>query len=389
MLRGSATPDPAAARTRPPTTPRAAAAAMRVEALWRVSGRAMSGRRTHRVPAAHRRVPSPLHVARGDGCGDAGPWTPAYSPRIVDVASRGRIAAWRPMVARRPFDRHVVMPLPLTVYRVRAATVPSPIHVVPLVAVLATAVLALSGVQPARAQPATAPADTAPATADAGVEDSAATRRVSGTRVRRARAGWEVTPFVGYATRSPVRFWGLTPGRNHLMVGVQLAHTIWRAGTVTLAYAPNVVPLFVLTNNPEAGGIASRPAGGDRRLHGRMPSPSCEGARCGPVLGVAAAPVGLRLDVGRARGVRVYGAAAAGAVVFDRNVPVREARRLNATAEWGGGAVVGTGAAVAVQVGYKYHHLSNAYTAARNPGVDGRVVYGGLQWRLGGGSARR
>jgi hypothetical protein len=190
-----------------------------------------------------------------------------------------------------------------------------------------------------------------------------------------------VAPFVGYATRSPVHFWGLTPGRNHLMLGVQFVKPMGRDGPVTVAYAPNVVPLFVLTNNPRAAARATRTAGRE--------VPACEAVRCGPVYGVAAAPLGMRVEARPHPAVRVFAATAGGLVLFSRNVPVPEARRLNATLEWGGGAVVRTGSGPAVQMGFKYHHLSNGYTAARNPGVDGRVLYGGLLWRVGGGRARR
>jgi hypothetical protein len=205
-------------------------------------------------------------------------------------------------------------------------------------------------------------------------------------------ARWEVAPFVGYATRSPVRFWGMTPGRNHLMAGVQLVRPLVRSGALTLAYAPNVVPLFVLTNNPDPGasgaaaGAPADAAAGQRR---GGPSSACESTRCGPVFGAGVAPAGLRLEARLLPALRLYGAAAGGVVLFRHNVPVPEARRLNATVEWGGGALVRRRGGVAVHLGFKYHHLSNAYTAVRNPGVDGRVVYGGVQWAVGGAPARR
>jgi len=210
-----------------------------------------------------------------------------------------------------------------------------------------------------------------------------------------ASAGWAVAPFVGYAAHSPVRFWGLTPGRNHFMLGAQFVRPLARRGGLTLAYAPNVVPVFVLSNNPHPGsagltgpGITApaptlpgaAPPGTVLPLDD-TPTAACEAVRCGPVYGFGVAPAGLRLEARLLRGLAVYGAVAGGLVLFGRNVPVTEARRLNATAEWGGGVLVRAGVGAAVQVGYKYHHLSNAYTAVRNPGVDGRVFYAGVQWR--------
>jgi hypothetical protein len=106
------------------------------------------------------------------------------------------------------------------------------------------------------------------------------------------------------------------------------------------------------------------------------------------VYGVAAAPAGLRVEARPLPRVMVYGAAAAGVALFSRNVPVVDARRLNATAEWGGGLVVRAPGGAAVQAGYKYHHMSNAYTAPRNPGVDGHVLYAGVRWRAAAGARR-
>jgi hypothetical protein len=232
------------------------------------------------------------------------------------------------------------------------------------------------------------PADTAVASRpDSGARTGGAAR--AALPATALRLGWDVAPFVGYAARSPVRFWGMTPGRNHLMLGVQFARAFGQAGPLTVAYAPNVVPLFVLTNNPRAAAPPPAPPRSGASAAGRAPLRACESTRCGPVYGVGAAPLGLRLETRLGSRVRVYGAAAAGLVYFSRNVPVRDARRLNATAEWGGGAVVGAASGVAAQLGFKYHHLSNAYTAARNPGVDGRVFYAGVLWRVGARDVRR
>ncbi|HEX5829765.1 MAG TPA: acyloxyacyl hydrolase [Gemmatimonadaceae bacterium] len=103
----------------------------------------------------------------------------------------------------------------------------------------------------------------------------------------------------------------MTPDRDHLFVGVHLATPVLRLGEVTLSYAPNVVPLVVLTNNPRS---ESRPRGDG------LPPQVTEVGR-GPAIG-----------------------------------------------------------AHAVQIGYKFHHLSNLYTAPANPGVDAHVFHAGFQW---------
>ena len=42
-----------------------------------------------------------------------------------------------------------------------------------------------------------------------------------------------------------------------------------------------------------------------------------------------------------------------------------------------------------VALGWKFHHISNAWTAPYNPGLDGNVVYLGVQRRRGRRSAAR
>jgi hypothetical protein len=152
-------------------------------------------------------------------------------------------------------------------------------------------------------------------------------------------------------------------------------------GPFAIAYAPVALPLFVLTNNPEAG-AAVLPERAPRRGH--EPSLGCEAVRCGPVFGAGLAPLGVRLDVRLRPALRLYGAGRRrrGALRPQRAgargaAPQRD-RRVGRRR--GGARRPG----VSVQAGYKYHHLSNAYTAARNPGVDGRVVYAGVLWRVGG-----
>ena len=94
-----------------------------------------------------------------------------------------------------------------------------------------------------------------------------------------------------------------------------------------------------------------------------------------------ASPLGLELFGPRVRAVRPYLAGAAGILSFTRNTPEPEARRLNATFELGGGLRVDRGEHHALLLGWKFHHISNALTAPYDPGLDGNVVYPGIQRR--------
>ena len=202
-----------------------------------------------------------------------------------------------------------------------------------------------------------------------------AARAQAGTPTIESPAAWSIAPFVGYARNSPAgTSWGITPDRDHLFVGVHLTTPVLRVGPVTLSYAPNLVPLVVLSNNPRYR-VAPNP---------EPRAPSVIEAGRGPALGAGLSPLGLQLDVRAARPITLYGTGAVGGLWFSENVPVRTGRRFNFTLEWGGGVDVRIDARRAVQLGYKFHHLSNLYTAPANPGVDANMFYAGLRWSVGG-----
>lgn len=179
---------------------------------------------------------------------------------------------------------------------------------------------------------------------------------------------WMISPYVGIARNSPVGSkWGITPDRDHLFIGLHFATAVLRVGGLRLAYAPNLVPLVVLTNS-------TRDSAGDET--------SGVGTDRGPVAGFGGSPVGLQVSMPVSRYVELYGAGAAGVLWFTEPIPVRDARRFNVTLEWGGGLTIHARPQRSVQVGYKFHHLSNMYTALANPGVDANVFYASFRYAV-------
>ena len=192
--------------------------------------------------------------------------------------------------------------------------------------------------------------------------------QTAGSTTSAAYGTWTIAPFVGIARHSPVGSkWGVTPDRDHLFLGVHFATPVLRVGRVRLAYAPNLVPLVIVTNNPRYG--ADDVSG------------VVETGRA-PVVGFGGSPVGLQASVPLSRRVAVHGAGAAGVLWFTDAIPIREARRFNLTLEWGGGLTVHSSSRRSVQVGYKFHHLSNLYTAQENPGIDANVFYVSVQYAV-------
>jgi Lipid A 3-O-deacylase (PagL) len=189
------------------------------------------------------------------------------------------------------------------------------------------------------------------------------------------RFGWSLGPYFGISRHSPVgSHWGVTPDRHHVLVGIHATVTILERQRWALSYAPELVPLVVVTNNP-----TYRMA---RAATGQPLAIVEDGAS--PVTGVAFAPIGLETRVALTSRWRAYGAGALGGVWFTRQVPIFEARAFNFTFEFGGGLQFRLGARTWLRAGYKFHHLSNAQTAPANPGVDAKVFLIGFDRTFGG-----
>ena len=170
-------------------------------------------------------------------------------------------------------------------------------------------------------------------------------------------------------------FLGGETGRDLFLAGLRAEWMLKTGRHLALAATMDAIPLAVVTRNPyytdRVVGVATSRRGEQVNL--------LEQTGRGPVYGFGASPLGLELSGPRLRAVRPYLAAAAGALWFTRNTPEPEARRLNATFEVGVGLRVASGAHNDLLLGWKFHHLSNAWTAPYNPGLDGNVVYLGFQ----------
>lgn len=173
---------------------------------------------------------------------------------------------------------------------------------------------------------------------------------------------WTIVPMLGVARKSPVGSeWGIAADRDHLFLTVQLETSVLRVGPARILFAPQFTPLVRLAHGPSAGSTEVRQA---------------------TAYGIGFAPFGLALRLPLNEMLHVFGGGAVGALWFDRPVPVHAARAFNVTIEWGGGVDIAVAGEPRLRLGYKFHHLSNVYSAVENPGVDGHVFYAGWRMRL-------
>jgi hypothetical protein len=184
---------------------------------------------------------------------------------------------------------------------------------------------------------------------------------------------WELGPYVGVARHSLVgTHLGVTPDRNHLFLGLHATFPFVRSRRWTVSYAPDVVPLLLISNNPTYRYVQQ--ADGEHFV--------VEDGR-GPVGGFAMSPIGLEAQIRLTSRWRAYGAGAAGGVLFTREVPTAYSRAFNYTFEVGGGLLWQYRSRDSLRVGYKFHHLSNYDTAPDNPGIDGAVFLLGFERAIG------
>ena len=98
-----------------------------------------------------------------------------------------------------------------------------------------------------------------------------------------------------------------------------------------------------------------------------------------PAIGVGASPFALRASATIVPGFQLWIDAAAGGVAFDRPFPVQASNSLNLLLSGGGGVSIALSEARTLTMGYRIEHLSNGYTADRNPGVNFHAIALGLQ----------
>ena len=179
----------------------------------------------------------------------------------------------------------------------------------------------------------------------------------------------EITPYAGVAFDSAGgTYLGIIPDRNHLFLGAHMTVAVVRKPRWTFAYAPEIVPLLVVSDNPHV--VELRDSFGTYLAAGDP----------GPVFGFGFSPLGAEVQRAISSHTRLFGAFAGGVMWFTRPTPTIFARKFNYTLEYGGGIQWRHSHRTAWRLGYKFHHLSNNYTAYDNPGLDGHVFFAGVSF---------
>ena len=98
------------------------------------------------------------------------------------------------------------------------------------------------------------------------------------------------------------------------------------------------------------------------------------------IYGAGLSPLGFKINFGQQSWIKPFVAASVGFLYFEKDTPVPHSSRLNFTPEIGLGVQFFLAPKSAVTLGYKLHHMSNANTGRRNPGMDSHVIYAGYSF---------
>lgn len=161
-----------------------------------------------------------------------------------------------------------------------------------------------------------------------------------------------------------------------VLVGVRYAWTTKNNPSHRLRYYMDFNPLIVV-NYRERRLIRENPevTVGDRKT----------------VFGVGFTPVGLQFNWRNSRKYQPFIAGGFGVAIFNKKFPDNRSplqpdkigNRFQLMPEFGAGLEVRASETKSYFIGYKYHHLSNGYTAPLNVGYNTNMIYGGMYFSRG------
>lgn len=190
----------------------------------------------------------------------------------------------------------------------------------------------------------------------------------------RAQNAWEIGARLGGGPSIVSGKYGGVPEGGLLVASVYVARPVLRWKGFAAGYVAELAPLVVMTKVPTASGYWL-PWYGNDSVYVFTKRDS------GAVAGVGFQPVGLRLSQQIGSGLLAYAEASGGGVAFARAVPDPAARSLNFLVSAGGGIRIGRFGHRSYVLGYRFTHISNAYTVHTNPGYNAHIIYLGLTIR--------
>jgi hypothetical protein len=174
------------------------------------------------------------------------------------------------------------------------------------------------------------------------------------------RGSNEFGVWVGYSPFS-FKLKGITEDRELFLLNLQYARTLFATQPLTLKYTAEILPVALEMQPTQVYVIEGN----------ELVNPA------GTIYGSGASPIGFQGNFGR-KSIQPFANGSVGFLYFTQQVPIIGSSQFNYTITIGAGAQFFRRSGHSFTIGWKYHHLSNNYQAALNPGIDSSVFYVGF-----------
>ena len=173
--------------------------------------------------------------------------------------------------------------------------------------------------------------------------------------------------WAGFSPKATTVFAGLhedeADDRKFFIAALHYGRTLAANNSLALQYQLDVVPVAVAT-----GTIVSRTT-----------SPTGVNTfRRETAYGAGFTPLGLQLDFANGSKVHPYVHVNGGFLYFNQSVPIEDSGQFAFVGEAGGGVRIFTSERRAVNIGVRFHHISNGDTSGSNRGLNQFVIYAGF-----------
>lgn len=172
--------------------------------------------------------------------------------------------------------------------------------------------------------------------------------------------------WAGFSPKATTIFAGLhedeAADRKFFIAALHYGRTLAANNSVALQYQFDLIPVAVAT-----GTIVSR-----RTISG-VTTFERETAYGGGVT-----PLGLQLDFRNGSKVHPFIHVNGGLLIFNKSVPIEDSGHLALVGEAGGGVRIFTSERRAVNIGVRFHHISNGDRSGSNRGLNQFVIYAGF-----------
>ena len=173
--------------------------------------------------------------------------------------------------------------------------------------------------------------------------------------------------WAGFSPKATTIFEGLrkdeAEDRKFFIAALRYGRTLAANDSLALQYTIDAVPVAVAT-----GVIVSRttsPTGVDTFQRETA-------------YGAGLTPIGLQLDFANGAKVHPFVHVNGGFLYFNKEVPIEDSGHFAFVGEAGGGVRIFTSERRAVNIGVRFHHISNGDTSGSNRGLNQFVIYAGF-----------